>query len=394
MIWIDGDCAQDYGVRIVRDADSVYAARDVETEEVPGRNGAIVYDNGAFRNVTQTYTMYIPDLDKRRTARYVAAWLLSHADGYYRLVDDYEPDVYRMARFVGPLDVQARLERYGTAQIDFDCKPQRFLSGSSAEPITVYPVVGGYLDTSGGPITGSFESDRRTGFILASAGDVITVEIGYDYAPYDGAEVTIAAYDDAGYYGQLVSIETYAVDTTADPITRAVEYTVPSGATAVVAAWRSAYAAHVRITTKDSSAAYTDRGPVVQNPTLFDAAPLFRLRQTDSVEPGAANINTQGFTIGNVSITIVLTGLQPVMYNDERVLVDCDAMTVYGKYIVDTISLNSRTTVYDIELQEESDKFPVLAPGENVVDTVSRTMGGVVQCPITEIVIEPRWWTP
>lgn len=392
MIWIDGDCAQDYGVRIVRDAPGSYAARDVEIEEVPGRNGAIVYDNGAFKNVTQTYTMYIPDLDKRRTARYAAAWLLSHADSYYRLVDDYEPDVYRMARFVGPLDVQARLERYGTAQITFDCKPQRFLSGIAAEPITVYPVVGGYLDSSGGPIAGSFSTDRRTGFIPVSPGDVITFDIGYDYAPSDGAEVRIAAYDYAGYYGQLINVQTYTVDTTAEIIARTIEYTVPAGATAVVIAWRSAYAAHVSIETPDSYAAYTDRGPVVQNPTQFEAAPLFRLRQTDAVEPG--NINTQGFTIGDVSITIVLTGLQPTMYNDENVLVDSDAMTVYGMFIIDAISLNSRTTVYDNELQAESDKFPVFAPGENVIDTVSRTMGGIVHCPITEIVIEPRWWTP
>lgn len=384
MITYAGKDLSDFDVRIVRDATGSYAARDVETEQVPGRNGAIVYDNGAFLNVTQPYTMYIPNLDRRRTARRVAAWLLSHADTYYTLYDDYEPDVYRMARFVGPLDVAARLERYGTAQLTFDCKPQRFLA-AGPDTITVYPVVSGYLSSAGAMIAGD-DYDRRTGYIPIAAGN--TIKVGIDYAFNAGTPgLVIAAYTEPGASpGSLVNLQTY---TPAAEGASVYEYTVPSGANYVIVAWRSAQAT-VTIETPDSSARYAPDGPIIENPTLFDAAPLVQLMQADL--PVSATVNLQGFAIGDVSVALVLTGILPTMYND-GVLVDCDAMSAYGNLFSSVVNLNSRTTIYDAKLQAEADRYPVLAPGENVINTAGYTMGKIYECPVTELVITPRWWT-
>lgn len=364
--------------RIVRDAPSTYAERDVEVVEVPGRNGALVFDNGAFKNVSAEYTMYIPSLDKRRTARQVAAWLLSHADGYYRLYDDYEPDVYRMARFVGPLDVEARLERYGTAKLTFDCKPQRYLLDD--DELIVYPVVGGYVNSNGGMEAGD-TLDRRTGYIPVSAGSEITVTIDYEYEPDDQTTgVVFASYSAPGTH---VSQQRY---TPTAPGATTYTYTVPSGANYVIVAWKSGYSTVV-IETPSSSATYSQNGPIINNDTLFDAAPLVRLRQGPS-----PTVNVQGFAIGDTRVSIVMTGQSPAIYND-GIVVDCESMTTYAEYVNDIVSLNARTTVYDTSAQREADAFPVFAPGANVLDTVNATGGMASECPVTEIVIDGRWWT-
>lgn len=382
MIRLDGTDLYDLGVRVVRDATGSYAARDVETETIPGRNGALVYDNGAFLNVTQTYTIYIPNLNDRTTARNVAAWLLSHADTYYELWDDYEPDVYRLARYSGGLDVAAKLERYGSAQIQFDCKPQRFLA---SEDIVVYPVVSGYL-SSGAFIAGD-TNDRRTGYIPVSAGDEVTVTITYEYEPDDGtAELIFASYSaTGGYSSYYLSGET---NTPTAPGTTTYTYTVPSGAYYVVIAWKSSYATVV-ITTADSSATYTDAGAVVYNETLFEATPSVKMRQGD-VSTSSANV--QGFAIGDTKVTVVMTGINASIF-DDGVIVDCESMNTYVEYIGEVVSENNKTTVWDTANDQEADKFPVLSPGENVINTYSATMGYANECPVTEIVISPRWWT-
>lgn len=103
---------------------------------IPGRNGDLYVDTGAYTNYTN-YTQYY-DIGIRgkaeglpAAAQSVADWLYSPA-GYQRLEDSYEPDVFRMAYFAGPLDVENMLNVLGRASIEFNCKPQRFLKSGEA----------------------------------------------------------------------------------------------------------------------------------------------------------------------------------------------------------------------------------------------------------------------
>lgn len=103
-------------------------AKKYSVVSVPGRNGALHIDTGAYNNYTQPYEIGIRASEKglSRTARDIAQWLYT-PNGYCRLEDSYEPDVYRMAYFSGPQDIENILNQLGRATIEFSCKPQRFL---------------------------------------------------------------------------------------------------------------------------------------------------------------------------------------------------------------------------------------------------------------------------
>lgn len=95
---------------------------------VPGRNGDLHIDTGAYTNYQQYYDIGIRGKAEglSMAARNVADWLYGPT-GYQRLEDSYEPDIFRMAYFAGPLDVENMLNVLGRASIEFNCKPQRYL---------------------------------------------------------------------------------------------------------------------------------------------------------------------------------------------------------------------------------------------------------------------------
>lgn len=133
---LDGKTSRSFGLYISGSGAFNAPERAVETLEVPGRNGNLIVDQGRFKNVTQSYKAFIPK-DFAVNAEAVRAWLLSKTS-YRRLEDTYNPDVYRMARFAGPISWNVRaLCAGGEAELLFDCKPQRFLkSGESKLTIT------------------------------------------------------------------------------------------------------------------------------------------------------------------------------------------------------------------------------------------------------------------
>ena len=53
--------------------------------------------------------------------------------GWQILLDDYEPDYYRLAYYIGPFDVQNKKTRVGTFDITFKCRPERFLITGNTE---------------------------------------------------------------------------------------------------------------------------------------------------------------------------------------------------------------------------------------------------------------------
>ena len=127
----NGESSADFGVWISGGGTYDAPARDVQTEAIPGRNGAVTFDNGRFENIQLTYPAFIslrfqPRVDGFR------AFLLSQK-GYQRLEDTYHPDEYRLAIFHSGLTVETTPRNLaGRFDITFDCKPQRFLkSGES-----------------------------------------------------------------------------------------------------------------------------------------------------------------------------------------------------------------------------------------------------------------------
>lgn len=126
----DGVSSKTYGVYIT--GDGVYDApeRDVEMVTIPGRNGAFTLDKGRFNNITVTYTAGMFGGTHADFAEGMAALraALCSRKGYVRLVDDYNPDEYRLAVYRSGLEVDPATLESGQFTIQFDCKPQRFLT--------------------------------------------------------------------------------------------------------------------------------------------------------------------------------------------------------------------------------------------------------------------------
>lgn len=108
-------------------------------EPIPGRSGGLLFDEGGYDNVQQIYEIYVREgggLNFQESCQKVAEWLLGPI-GYQKLSDSYDNNQsYRYAYFAGPTDIANILNRFGRAEIVFDCKPFRYLaSGDVSEMI-------------------------------------------------------------------------------------------------------------------------------------------------------------------------------------------------------------------------------------------------------------------
>ena len=127
-----------------------FPSRKVETFDVPGRSGDLVIDQNAYTNTIQEYEVFIKGGSEgfQAKAEAIAAWLLG-VKGYADLVDEYDPTIYREARFIGGISFVNSLNRFGRATLTFSCKPQRYkmnqqtiLSGVIGDTFTM-PIVTG-----------------------------------------------------------------------------------------------------------------------------------------------------------------------------------------------------------------------------------------------------------
>ena len=131
----DGMNSADFGAYIAIGNIFDGAERDVESVEIPGRNGTLTLDNHRYHNLILTLTVYVPS-QMRRHVDALRGYLQSR-DGYCKLEDTLHPEEYRLARFAGFVVTES--DRKGASiDITFDCKPQRFLrSGDRAITYTV-----------------------------------------------------------------------------------------------------------------------------------------------------------------------------------------------------------------------------------------------------------------
>lgn len=107
-------------------------SRDVDQIHVPGRNGDILVDNGGWNNVTVKYPNCNILSNFGENVEKLHGYLLSNP-GYHTLIDQYHPDEVRYAEFRGPFTADAHTgtgNDSGTFDLEFNCKPQRFLRES------------------------------------------------------------------------------------------------------------------------------------------------------------------------------------------------------------------------------------------------------------------------
>lgn len=128
--------SKDYGVYITQEAAYNAPERDVDVVEIAGRNGAYILDKGRFRNITVSYKCGIALDDEQSFESAIRTFrnaLASKAGKYVRLEDEYNPNEYRQAAFLGGIEVDMADRRAGEFTVSFDAMPQRWLkSGETA----------------------------------------------------------------------------------------------------------------------------------------------------------------------------------------------------------------------------------------------------------------------
>lgn len=136
MIEYNGVRSTAVGVIVEKYPQRPIPKRKAEKFSVPGRSGDIVALEDAWENIRQRYEIYVSAEGDGLpiVAAAAARWLMQ--PGYGRLEDEYDRDVFRLAAYLGPVDLENTLNKFGRAEIDFDCDPRRFLK-SGALPVAM-----------------------------------------------------------------------------------------------------------------------------------------------------------------------------------------------------------------------------------------------------------------
>ena len=127
----DGMNSLEYGIFITGEA--VYNApeRSIELVTIPGKNGALALDEGRFENIQVTYPAGAFGTTQAEFRERIDTFrnILASRYNYVSLVDTYHPDEYRLALYRSGLEVEAvNNSTAGEFEIEFECKPQRFLT--------------------------------------------------------------------------------------------------------------------------------------------------------------------------------------------------------------------------------------------------------------------------
>ena len=128
LIRFNGRDSTDFGLVVEQYPNPNRPARRGTPYTTAGRSGSQVSEENAWDNYIQPYLVHQRAQERGIyiDSRALAAWLLG-SKGYCRLEDSYEPDIYRLARFAGPMDIQSIAGKWGKTTLEFDCQPQRYL---------------------------------------------------------------------------------------------------------------------------------------------------------------------------------------------------------------------------------------------------------------------------
>lgn len=383
----------DYGIYIGGEGVFNAPKRDAEMISIPGRNGAFVLDKGRFENIEVKYSAfnYEPDLATFSANLEAFRNAICSKRGYQRLTDTFHTDEYRMAAYIGGLEIDP--VDYNTAStftITFNCMPQRYLTSGENE-ITVadgetitnptrfdsqpmlemqgYGTVSfnGYVITREHiPETRVSLSGRRTlepvgsfTFDVAqlNTGDSIyfTTDgsglygLGFAEAVHFGGAISFTAESSnpdvvrtdssAFYFGEPVSFVVGTADSIANTVTITATY---AGDVTETASWTGTVAYDGNKTFTFSVSTVPSTHMSFSNPR-YTTAPLY----------GVSSIDSAGYTT----------------------YIDCELGAAYIIRDGVVVSLN--------QYMDLGSDLPKLAPGNNVIsydDTV------------TELKVIPRWW--
>lgn len=122
----NGQNSMDFGVHIKKHSSYDSGARNVTEINVPGRNGAVIIDNGNYENTKLTYECRVLPVHakysgfEQQTAA-IKAWLYADVGNYHTLTDTYGAS--KMAAFTSALNFVKVMDGAYDVSITFSCKP-------------------------------------------------------------------------------------------------------------------------------------------------------------------------------------------------------------------------------------------------------------------------------
>lgn len=127
----DGKSSLDFGVMVFsRGAYSDPEPNETE-ERIPGMNGVLHFWDGTFSDVSIQYSIMVKGetaTEVMEKVEHMRSWLLSKRK-YCKLRDTLHPDYFRMGIYKGKSNVEySGNQKMGRLKIEFQCKPQMFLS--------------------------------------------------------------------------------------------------------------------------------------------------------------------------------------------------------------------------------------------------------------------------
>lgn len=130
---LNGVSSAEYDVYVYDDNFDENVERDIEAISVPGRSGDLHRDNGRYVNKTRRLSCYIDGTYEESFHDFRAFIASCTAGGYTRLEYSRFADQYFMAMPTGEIEPErSQMYKIGTFDIEFDCKPQRYLTSGEA----------------------------------------------------------------------------------------------------------------------------------------------------------------------------------------------------------------------------------------------------------------------
>lgn len=134
--YLDGIDAASAGIHLQKPIVFSEAVPNIESKTIPGRNGALIFNTGSYKNRSGSASCFCLQDDVEAAVSSAGRFLMG-MNGYRRLETSDDPNHYWMARVENSPQIAMRLRTLAPFEISFDCKPQRFVkSGENAVVFT------------------------------------------------------------------------------------------------------------------------------------------------------------------------------------------------------------------------------------------------------------------
>lgn len=369
--------------------------RDIDTFEVPGKNGELIVDNGRFKNVDITYQVVIESGFAEKINTFKRA--LGQLRGYVRLEDTFDFDVYRMAN-VREIKIDELGTRYngGTFEFKINCKPQKFLK-SGEEPICV--LEGNFYEYTSSEDEPDIPSSAwmYTGYIFTPTDNTLKVKL---HNEKNNASVYMTSYDNQyvktqiPVFGELndrLSIGDYETTVTlpADSVRWSFNYSATGSSIGEVVTVGESYVEfgfsdYVYSEFRDITA-LLKKELRLANPTGYATKPL---------------IEYYAYYNSDIKITNIENGIESEFYElhfatenlqNQHIFLDCDQQYAYNSDGGNVSNIMSIVTAQNAK--GRSLVFPELGADVAKIEFLYHADSSYSRQHNTIIFITPRWWS-